>query len=115
MSKYARLSAALLFAVAPLGATTGCYAYVPAPEPIPASTEPEYEPLYDDDDHVVYFNDEGRPVYYVNGVLFLIPPTHPRYSVYVDHYHHHSARYYRWYRRHGHSVEHRRDRPPGRR
>lgn len=87
---------------------TGCQ--VSVPPPVPASTDVDYTPLYYDD-YVVYYDDDGRPIYYVDGVVFVIPPVYRDYPRYVEHYHRYGPSYRRWHSAHGHRVE-RRPPPP---
>jgi hypothetical protein len=59
-----------------------------------------YTPMYYLD-YPVFFDDAGRPVYYVDGVAHPIPPAYPRYHLYVSHWRARRALYLRWYNSHG--------------
>jgi hypothetical protein len=101
------LGAALAGAVL---ASVGCYA-----EPYGTIPPPEYAygyaPTYYDG-YVVYYDDGGRPFYYVNGAVVWVPPTVAAYPGLVAHWRAHGPAYrdwhahvgptYRGYRFHGH-------------
>ena len=55
-----------------------------------------YNPLYHDG-YLVYYDDAGRPYYYLDGRMSYIPPTHGSYGLYVAHYRTHHQHYRRWY------------------
>lgn len=80
--------AALVAGVAPLG--SACYVDTPG-----VGVEFGYEPVYYDG-AVVYYDDGGRPYYYLNGAVVFIPPTSARYGYYVDHYRRYGTAYRRW-------------------
>ena len=87
-----------------------CYA-----EPMGTIPPPEYEygyaPSYYDG-YVVYYDDGGRPFYYVNNAVVWVPQTSPYYAGLVAHWRGHGPAYrdwhahvgprYRGYRFHGH-------------
>jgi hypothetical protein len=59
-----------------------------------------YEPmLYDG--YVVYYDDVGRPYYYVNGAVVWVPPSAPTYAVLVGHWHRYGPAYHRWVAHYG--------------
>jgi hypothetical protein len=59
-----------------------------------------YAPLYYLG-YPVFYDDLGRPIYYVDGAVVYVPTRHPRYRVFIHHYRHNPHRYRRWYRTHG--------------
>lgn len=87
------LLAATLAAVA--APASGC---IVAAEP-PAYAY-EYQPQYYDG-YVVYYDDYGRPYYYVNGAAYWVPPASPYYGVYVRHWRTYGPAYHRWYVHYG--------------
>ena len=78
------------------GATSACY--------VEAGTSPVYvdgyEPLYYNG-YIVYYDDLGRPFYYVNGASVWIGPDYPGYGLYVHHWHVYGPAYRRWYTHYG--------------
>ena len=84
---------------------------------VPASAPIVYEPLLYDG-YVVYYEGDGIPVYYVDGIMYYVPTSHPRYHVYVRHYRRHRDQYRRWHRAHPvrrRNEPRREPRPPTRR
>jgi hypothetical protein len=77
-------------------------------DPAHVEVEASYEPLYYDG-YVVYYDDYGRPFYYVEGRPVLVPSSRAEYRVYVRHYRTHSPAYRSWYRREG--YRYRNERP----
>jgi hypothetical protein len=71
---------------------TACYVEDDVP---PSAYADGYQPEYYDG-HIVYFDDAGRPFYYGGGAVVWIPPTYPRYGVYVAHWRHYGPAYHRW-------------------
>jgi len=59
-----------------------------------------YTPLYYNG-YVVYYDNVGRPMYYVNGTRYYVPRTYASYGRYVSYYRTHRRHYYRWYRARG--------------
>jgi len=88
--------AAAVAGLAPLAA--GCYVDV-EPEAVYAEGE-GYRPMYYDG-YVVYFDDVGRPYYYVNGSVYWVPRYSPYYGAYVAHYNTYWRTYRTWYSRGG--------------
>lgn len=88
---------ALVGATSMLG--TGCYVSAAPAEPVVATSY--YTPLYYNG-YVVYYDDVGRPVYYVGGARYYIPATYVGYHRYTDHYRVHRVHYARWYGARGH-------------
>jgi hypothetical protein len=82
------LLAALVAGAAPLA--SACYV-----EATPG-VEYGYEPVYYDG-ALVYYDDVGRPFYYVGGAVVYVPATSPRYAFYVDHWRRYGTQYRRWY------------------
>jgi hypothetical protein len=92
------------------GPMSGCYA-----ESVGTIPPPEYAygyaPVYYDG-YVVYYDDLGRPFYYVNGGVQYVPQASPFYLGLVAHWrtfgphyhdwHVHAGERYRAYRFHGH-------------
>jgi hypothetical protein len=74
----------------------GC---VVAVRPAPVVVD-EYEPVYYDG-YVVYYDDAGRPYYYLDGGISYVPRTYVHYSVLVRHYDVHKVRYRTWQDRDG--------------
>ena len=85
---------ALAAALTPLA--TGCYAEAD-PEPVYAEG---YQPMYYNG-YVVYYDDVGRPYYYMNGAVVWVPPTAPIYGRLVAHYRAYGPAYHRWYGHYG--------------
>jgi hypothetical protein len=69
-----------------------------------------YSPQYYNG-YVVYYDDYGRPLYYMNGAPVYIPSSYPQYGVYVNHYNMYRPHYHQWYQSHG--VQYRTYRQPG--
>lgn len=86
--------AALVAVLAPFAA--GCYVEEAPPPAYAEGYEPEYY-----DGYVVYYDDIGRPYYYVNGAVVWIAPTSPYYARYAAHWRTYGPRYGAWYRSHG--------------
>ncbi len=59
-----------------------------------------YEPQYYDG-YVVYYDDGGRPFYYVNGTVVWVPTGSAYYGGLVAHWHAHGPAYGRWNAHHG--------------
>lgn len=49
----------------------------------------------------IFYRDDGRPYYYVDGVVVYVPRHDPLYSRFVRHYRAHRAAYNRWYHQRG--------------
>lgn len=88
---------ALIAGLASVG--TGCYVEEGPPPPEPVYAE-GYAPQYYDG-YVVYYDDVGRPYYYVNGAVVWVAPTSPFYAGYVHHYRVYGPAYHHWYVNHG--------------
>jgi hypothetical protein len=92
------------------GVMSGCYAEAEGTIP-PPQYEYGYAPVYYDG-YVVYYDDAGRPYYYVNGGVRYVAETSPLYLGLVAHWrafgpryhdwHVHAGERYRGYRFHGH-------------
>ena len=67
----------------------------------PVATSNYYKPLYYNG-YVVYYDTVGRPLYYVNGGTYYVPPSYLYYNRYVSHYRMYRPYYQRWYRSSGH-------------
>jgi len=89
---------------------SGCYAEAEGTIP-PPQYEYGYAPVYYDG-YVVYYDEAGRPYYYLNGAVQFVPQTSPLYLGLVAHWnafgpHYrdwnvHAGERYRTYRFHGH-------------
>jgi hypothetical protein len=91
-----------LAAVAVLGgsiAITGCY-YEPAEGGPTVVADYGYEPMYYDG-YLVYYDNVGRPFYWMNGVQVWVPPTSPYYAGYVTHWRTYGPAYRRWVAHYG--------------
>ncbi|HLK41221.1 MAG TPA: hypothetical protein VKU41_30930 [Polyangiaceae bacterium] len=77
--------------------TSACY--VEEDVPPPGYAEGYTPPLYDG--YVVYYDDVGRPFYYLNGAVVWVPPTSPFYIGLVHHWRVHGPAYHRWYAHYG--------------
>ena len=77
--------------------STGCV--VEDEVPPPAYVE-GYEPMYYDG-YVVYYDDVGRPYYYLNGGVAWVPSTSPLYIGFVNHWRLYGPAYHRWYAHYG--------------
>ena len=75
---------------------SGCYAEA-TPEPVYVEG---YQPEYYDG-YVVYYDDVGRPYYYLNGGVIWIAPASPYYGRYVDHRRYNRRAYRSWYAHYG--------------
>jgi hypothetical protein len=75
----------------------GCIVYADSDAAVVVGYEP---PHYQG--HVVYFDDDGVPVYYVGPTIYVVPTTSVHYRVLVGHYRSHRVEYFRWYREQGH-------------
>lgn len=110
MSRTMKL-AGILAALGALLALGGCFpppgVTVRASGPVVAAG---YTPQYYNG-YVVYYDDYGRPMYYMNGAPVYVPSSHPHYGVYVSHYNTYRPHYNNWYRTHG--VQYRTYRQPG--
>ncbi|HEY1697108.1 MAG TPA: hypothetical protein VGG39_33340 [Polyangiaceae bacterium] len=92
--------ASAMVAFVPLG--SACYVDEDVP-PAEYAAEDGYEPpTYDG--YVVYYDDVGRPFYYVNGGVAWIPATSPFYVGYVNHWRTYGPAYHRWYAAHGYAY-----------
>ena len=87
-----------LFVLLALLLPTGSGCYVEA-VPGPAYAE-GYQPMFYDG-YLVYYDDVGRPFYYVNGSVAWVPPTSPFYVGLVEHWRVHGPAYGRWHARYG--------------
>jgi hypothetical protein len=94
------LLAALMAAFVPLG--SACYAEDDIPPPEYAAEDGYEPPTYDG--YVVYYDDVGRPFYYVNGGVAWIPATSPFYVGYVNHWRLYGPAYRRWYASRGYAY-----------
>jgi hypothetical protein len=86
--------AALLAALIP--SASGCYAEVDEPPVYAEGYQPQFY-----DGYVVYYDDIGRPYYYVNGAVVWVPPTAPVYVGLVNHWRVYGRAYHSWYATHG--------------
>jgi hypothetical protein len=77
--------------------SSGCFVSTSAE---PAVATNYYTPLYYNG-YVVYYDNFGRPIYYVNGAMYYVPSTYMYYGRYVSYYNTHRAYYHRWYRARG--------------
>jgi hypothetical protein len=77
--------------------SSACYVEEEAPPPVYVEG---YEPMYYDG-YVVYYDDVGRPFYYVNGVVYWVPPTSPVYVGLVRHWRTYGPGYRHWYGNYG--------------
>jgi hypothetical protein len=59
-----------------------------------------YQPQFYDG-YVVYYDQAGRPIYYLNGGAYWVPATSPVYVGLVNHWHVYGPAYGRWYVNHG--------------
>ena len=84
-------------------ASAGCYAE-PYGVGVGVEAEPAavegYQPQYYDG-YVVYYDDVGRPFYYLNGAAVFIPEASPYYAGYVNYYRTYGVGYRRWYAGYG--------------
>lgn len=95
-----RTSHLFILAALSLGATplvAGCYAETVETAPPPNDG---YEPQYYDG-YVVYYDDGGRPFYYVNGGVVWVPESAPVYVGLREHWRVHRDAYVRWHGRYG--------------
>jgi hypothetical protein len=96
-----RLGAVVLAALAAglIPTTSACYVEgeVPPPE-YSYGYEPQYYGGY-----LVYYDDVGRPFYYVDGALVWVPVTAAAYVGLVNHWRLHVAAYRHWYGGHPYS------------
>ncbi len=53
------------------------------------------------DGYVVYYDEVGRPSYYVNGGVVWVSPGVPAYAGLVSHWRAYGPAYHRWYTNHG--------------
>jgi len=86
--------AALIFSVARLSA---CYVEEEVGVPVYAEG---YQPQFYDG-YVVYYDQVGRPFYYVNGGVAWVPATYPGYVGLVNHWNLYGPAYGRWNARYG--------------
>jgi hypothetical protein len=86
--------AAVLAAFAPV--VSGCYVEEVPPPEYAEGYQPEYY-----DGYVVYYDDIGRPFYYVNGAVVWVPPTSPFYARYTAHWRMYGPSYRGWYAHYG--------------
>jgi hypothetical protein len=93
----ARAARALVLAVAI--ACSGAFASGCIVEEVPPAAY-GYEPAYYDG-YVVYYDDFGRPYYYVNGAAVWVSPGAPEYVVLVGHWRHYGPAYHHWYAHYG--------------
>jgi hypothetical protein len=59
-----------------------------------------YDPAFYDG-YVVYYDQVGRPFYYLNGIPVWVPPTSPAYLRLVNHWRVHAGAYPGWYAHYG--------------
>ena len=83
----------------PLG-MAGCYVHAVGPDAEVVVGNYGYEPMYYDG-YVVFYDEAGRPFYYVGATRVYIPPSSPYYATYVAHYRMYAPYYARWYAQHG--------------
>jgi hypothetical protein len=96
LRRFCGVALALLAATA-CSLSAGCYVEDEAPPPAYAG---DYEPMYYDG-AVVYYDDVGRPYYYMNGAVVWVAPSSPLYVGFVNHWHMYGPGYRRWYASHG--------------
>lgn len=76
----------------------GCYVRAAVVEPVAVDGyAPEYYEGY-----VVYYDDGGRPYYYVNGSVVWVPSHSPHYVRLTNHWRSYGHAYRRWHTNHGH-------------
>ncbi len=75
---------------------TGCYAEVDGPPDYAEGYQPQFY-----DGYVVYYDDGGRPYYYVNGGVAWVPTSSPLYIGYVNHWRTYGVAYRGWYSHRG--------------
>jgi hypothetical protein len=85
--------------------TSGCVIRARAPAvTVSAGTTavatPYYTPMYYNG-YVVYYDNGGLPIYYVNGAAYYVPRAYPHYGRLVGHYRTYRPHYQRWYSSHG--------------
>jgi hypothetical protein len=94
--------------------TSGCV--IPAPPARMTVSAPTvvasggYSPMQYEG-YVVYYDDYGRPMYYVNGAPYYVPTSYPHYHSYVTHYNAYGVAYRNWYGSYG--VRYHNYRAPG--
>ena len=74
---------------------------------------PEYADGYDPqyyDGYIVYYDDVGRPFYYLDGAVVWVPLESPFYVRYVNQWQIHGPEYRRWYIEYGDHYKHYRGR-----
>ena len=81
--------------------TSGCFVSASPAEPAVATNY--YTPQYYNG-YVVYYDEVGRPVYYLGGARYYIPSTYVHYNHYMNHYRVHRVHYNRWYGHRGHTY-----------
>ena len=86
---------------------TGCIAEE-APPPVFTNGAEIYVPQYYEG-YVVYYDDIGRPYYYMDGMSVWVPVTSPYYVVLTDHWRIHERAYRYWYVEHGYRYHDYRD------
>jgi hypothetical protein len=78
-------------------ALPGCYVRAAVVEPVAVDGyTPEYYEGY-----VVYYDDGGRPFYYVNGNVVWVPSHSPYYVRLTNHWRVNGSAYRRWHVNHG--------------
>ena len=70
------------------------------PAPVVADSGSAYTPLYYDG-YAVYYDNGGRPYYWLNGGMVWIPSSYAYYGRYTNYYRQHRTHYLRWNRTHG--------------
>jgi hypothetical protein len=99
MKRFAVLLVCLIGVLGAVGGG-GCAVGV---HPVPSYVSVEgdaYWPMYYDG-YVVYYDDDGRPIYYVDGQAHYVPSTYVYYGALVAHYQRYRPYYRRWYRTRG--------------
>ena len=57
-------------------------------------------------DHLVFYDDEGAPIYYENDTPYTVPATYDGYKDLVAHHRKHRDHYHRWFKERGHKNLH---------
>ncbi len=86
-----KLAVVAALALAPAGSTACTVEELPPP-----GYEADYEPQYYDG-YVVYYDDVGRPYYYMDGSVVWVSPGSPYYHPLVGYWRLHARGYHRWY------------------
>jgi len=89
--------AVLLCSSAALG--SACYVEEGPPPAYAYGYDPQYY-----DGYVVYYDDVGRPYYYMDGAVVWVPVASPLYIGLVSHWRLHAAAYHHWYGHYGYGF-----------